>query len=146
VEIQLAPPRRAATKIARLRGTFSLADQGSVQTIELPALKAAGSKTLPIPASAHLGITVNVGAGENIRSINLEITGDQNALESVDVIDGSGRKVSSGSSSWSLNGGPARRSISLGKPLDDSMKLVAKVVLNRKIVSVPFDLKDIALP
>jgi hypothetical protein len=146
VEIGLAPPKRAATRIARLRGSFSIADQGKIQTIELPALKGAGPKTLPIPASAHLGITATVEAGDNIRSVGLEITGDESALESIEVIDASGQKVSSGTSSWSFNGGPAHKSISLAKPLDNSMKLVAKVALDRKIIKVPFDLKDIALP
>ena len=39
-----------------------------------------------------------------------------------------------------------RKTLTLRQPLDDSMKLVAKIALNRKITKVPFDLKDIKLP
>ena len=146
VELTLAPAKRSATKIVRLRGTLSLAEQGTIQTFESGPLKGAGKKTVVIPADAHLGVIADVGAGEDVRSISLEITGDENALESIEVVDGSGKNVSGGMSSWSFNGGPAHKSLSLKKPLDDSMKLVAKVALNRKITKVTLDLKDIALP
>ena len=146
VELTLAPAKRSATKIVHLRGTFSLAEAGTIQKFESGPLKGAGKKTLVIPAEAHLGVTAEVPAGENVRSISLEITGDENALESIAVVDGSGKEVSGGMSSWSFNGGPVRKSLSLKTPLDDTMKLVAKVALNRKITKVAFDLKEIALP
>jgi hypothetical protein len=47
---------------------------------------------------------------------------------------------------WSMNGGPVQKSIGLAKPLDDSMKLVVKVVSDRKFTKVRFDLKDVPLP
>jgi hypothetical protein len=146
VELSLAQPKRSATKIVRLRGTLSLAEQGTIQTVELATLKGAGKQTLAIPAGANLGVTTDIAAGEDVRSIGIEITGDENALESIEIVDASGKAVSSGMSSWSFNGGPAHKTLSLKKPLDNSMKLVAKVALNRKISKVPFDLKDIALP
>jgi hypothetical protein len=146
VELTLAVSRRAATKIVRLRGSLSLAEQGTIQTIELPALTGAGKKSLEIPEGAGVGITANVKAGENVRSIEVEITGDESALESLEVVDAGGKKVSNGMSSWSMNGGPAHKSIGLNKPLDGSMKLVAKIAVNRKITKVPFDLKNITLP
>jgi hypothetical protein len=145
-ELTLAVSRRAATKIVRLRGSLSLAEQGTIQTIELPALKGAGKKALAIPEDAGVGVTVNVKVGEDVRSIEVEITGDESAVESLEVVDASGKKVSNGVSSWSMNGGPAHQSIGLDKPLDGSMKLVAKVAVNRKITKVPFDLKNIPLP
>jgi len=146
VELTLAPAKRSATKIVRLRGTLNLAEPGTIQTIESGPLKGAGKKTLVIPAEARLGVIADVAAGEDVRSIGIEITGDENALESIQVVDGTGRDVSGGMSSWSFNGGPAHKSLSLKKPLDDSMKLVAKVALNRKITKVAFDLRDVALP
>jgi hypothetical protein len=146
VELSLAQPKRSATKIARLRGCFSLADLGTLQTVELAALKGVGKKALPLPAGAPLSVTADVAAGEDVRSIGIEITGDEGALESIEIIDAAGKKVSSGISSMSFNGGPPHKSLSLNKPLDNSMKLVAKVALNRKISKVAFDLKDIALP
>jgi len=146
VELDLALPARQATKITRLRGTLDLAEQGTIQTIELATLKGAGKKSLAIPANAGVGIAATVASGDAVRSIGIEITGDESAVESLEVVDASGRKVSSGMSSWAFNGGPVQKTLTLRQPLDDSMKLVAKVALNRKLTKVPFDLKDIKLP
>jgi hypothetical protein len=146
VELDLALPARQATKITRLRGTLDLAEQGTIQTIELATLKGAGKKSLAIPANAEVGIAATVASGDSVRSIGIEITGDESAVESLEVVDASGRKVSSGMSSWAFNGGPVQKTLTLRQPLDDSMKLVAKIALNRKLTKVPFDLKDIKLP
>lgn len=146
VELEFDPPPRSATRIVHLRGVMELADAGTLQTIELTALKSAGTKILAIPAGAKVGVTVTVASGENVRTISVEITGDEGVLESVEVVDASGKKISQGLSSWSVNAGPVQKSLNLSRPLDDTMKLVAKVCLDRKIIKVPFDLKDIALP
>jgi len=146
VELDLALPARQATRITRFRGTLDLAEQGTLQTIELAALKGAGKKVLPVPPNAGVQVTATVPSGESVRSIDIQITGDESALESLEVVDASGKKISGGMSSWSMNGGPVKKTLSLHQPLDDSMKLVAKVALNRKVTKVPFDLKDIKLP
>ena len=146
VELDLGLPARQATKVTRLRGTLDLAEQGTIQTIELAALKGAGKKALAVPANAGVEIAATVASSDTVRSIAIEITGDESAVESLEVVDASGRKISSGMSSWALNGGPMRKTLTLRQPLDDSMKLVAKIALNRKITKIPFDLKDIKLP
>jgi hypothetical protein len=146
VELDLALPARSATKIVRLRGSLELTDAGTLQTIEVSSLKNAGKKVLALPAGAGVGVTIDAGSGDNVRSLRLEITGDESALESLEVVDATGRIVSSGMSSWSFNGGPVQKSLELNQPLDDSMKLVAKVSLNRKLIKVPFDLQNIVLP
>ena len=146
VELDLALPARQANRIARLRGTLDLAEQGTLQTVELAALKGAGKKALAVPSNAGVGIIATVPPGESVRSISVEITGDESAVESIEVVDASGRKIANGLSSWAFNGGPMQKSLTLRQPLDDSMKLVAKIALNRKVTKVPFDLKDIKLP
>jgi hypothetical protein len=146
VEMDLALPARQATRIARLRGSMDLAQSGTVQTIELAGLKGAGKKVVPVPANAGVEITATVASGEAVRSVGIEITGDESAVESLEVMDASGRKISDGMSSWSVTGGPEQKTLSLREPLSDSMKLVAKVALNRKVTTIPFDLKDIKLP
>lgn len=146
VELDLAAPKRTATKIARLRGSLTLSNQGTMQTAELPKLKGAGRKTLSLPPEAHLTVTAIVGAGDKVRSIDIETSGDETVLDSLDVVDASGEKISTELWSWGANSGPAHRSIELQRPLDDSMKLVAKFALDRKFTVVSFDLKDIPLP
>lgn len=146
VELDLALPSRQATRITRLRGSLEVAEPGTLQTIELAALKGAGKKPLAVPANAGVGITATVASSEPLRSIGIEIIGDESALESLEVVDASGRKISDGMSSWAINGGPVKKTLTLRQPLDDSMKLVAKLALNRKITPISFDLKDIKLP
>jgi hypothetical protein len=146
MELRLAVPKRSATRIAHLRGTVSLASAGTEKTIEFANLKSAGKKILDIPASANVSITADPGSGDNVREIGIEYIGDENAVESLEVVDSSGHKVSGGSSSWSIANGPVHHTISLQRPLDDSMKLVAKIAVDRKLTKVSFDLKDIPLP
>lgn len=145
IELDLAPSARAATKISRLRGSFVLTDEGKLTTVELSDLSGPGDKKLPVPEAAHLSVTAKVSSKES-HSLGIEITGDESALDSLEVVDASGHKISNGMSSWSFNGGPAHKTLGLNKPLDNTMKLVGKVAMDRKLYQVPFDLKDIALP
>lgn len=146
VDLRLALPKRAATKIARLRGSVTLADQGTIQTVELTNLKQPGKKALSFPPDAHVGVTVDIPSGDDVRSIGLEISGDEKKLDSVKIVDASGKDISSGVSSMVINGGPVSKSIQLNRPIDNSMKLVAKFAANQTVTVVPFDLKDIPLP
>ena len=146
VEIELAVPARAATRIVRLRGSLDLSDAGKTNTVELGGLKRAGKTEVPLPNGSPVGLTIVVPPDDNIRSISLQCTGDDSALASVEIVDGTGKRISTGISSWSLNGGPVQKSLSLAKALDDSMKLVVKVISDRKFANVTFDLKDIPLP
>ena len=145
-DIELAVPARAAAKIARLRGSLDLSDGGKTNTVELAGLKRAGIKEVPLPKGSAVGVTIVVPPDDNVRSITLQCTGDESALASVEILDGTGKRISNGISSWSINGGPAQKSLGLSKDLDDSMKLVVKVISDRKITNVTFDLKDIPLP
>jgi hypothetical protein len=146
VELDLALPGRAAVKIARLRGSLELSDGGKTNTVELAALKHVGKKAVPLPNGSPVGLTIVVPSDDNVRSISIESTGDDGAIASLEVADASGKRISNGMSSWSLSGGPVQKSLGLSKPLDDSMKLVVKIISDRKFAKVPFDLKDVPLP
>jgi hypothetical protein len=146
VELDLALPARAAVKVAHLRGSLELSDGGKTNTVELADLKHAGKKAVPLPNGSPVGLLIVVPSDDNVRSISVESTGDDNALASLEVVDASGKRISNGMSSWSFNGGPAQKSLGLAKPLDDSMKLVVKIVSDRKFTKVPFYLKDVPLP
>lgn len=146
VELELAVPARAATRIANLRGSLDLSDAGKTNTVELGGLKHAGKREVPLPKGSPVDVTIVVPSHDNIRSISLQCTGDDSALSSVEIVDGSGKRISTGISSWSVNGGPVQKSLGLSKALDDTMKLVVKVIFDRKLTKVSFDLKDIPLP
>jgi len=146
VAIELAVPARAAARIVRLRGSLDLSDAGKTNTVELGGLKRAGKREVPLPKGSPVGVTIVVPSDDNVRSISLECSGDDSALASVEIVDGTGKRISTGISSWSMNGGPVQKSLGLTKALDDSMKLVVKVISDRKFTNVTFDLKDILLP
>lgn len=146
IELALALPKRSATKITRLRGSVSLVVLGQLTPVELGNLKSPGEKKLNIPASANVGVTATVASGDNVRSVSIEITGDENVIESIVVVDSDGKEISGGMSSFTFMNGPVHHTLSLRQPLNDSMKLVAKLALDRRITKVPFDLKDIPLP
>ena len=146
VELDLALAARAAVRIARLRGSLELSDGGKTNTVELGGLKDAGKKAVPLPSGSPVTVTIVVPDGENVRSLSLETAGDESALASAEIVDAGGKSISRGISKWSINGAPAQQSLSLAKPLDASMKLVVKVISDRKFTKVPFDLKDIPLP
>jgi hypothetical protein len=146
VELDLALPARAAVRIAHLRGSLELSDGGKTNTVELGSLKGAGKKPVPLPNSSPVTVTIVAPDSENVRSVSLETTGDESALASVEIVDAGGKKISTGMSKWSINGGPTQQSLGLAKPLDASMKLMVKVISDRKFTKVPFDLKDIPLP
>jgi len=146
VELDLALAARSAARIAHLRGSLQLSDGGKTNTVELGGLKSAGKKMVPLPNGAPVTLTIAAPDGENVRSLSLETTGDDSALASVEIVDADGKRVSNGTSKWSINGGPVKQSLGLTKPLDASMKLVVKMISDRKFTQVPFDLKDIPLP
>jgi hypothetical protein len=146
VEIELAVPSRAATSIVRLRGSLDVSDGGKTNTVELAGLKRAGKREVSMPNGCPVGITMVVPSDDNVRSISLQCTGDESSLASVEIVDGTGKRISNGLSSWSVNGGPAQKSLSLSKTLDDSMKLVVKIVSDRKFTKVTFNVKDVLLP
>lgn len=146
VELDLALPARAAMRIARLRGSLELSDGGKTNTVELGGLNVAGKKAVPLPQGSPVTVTVVVPERENVQVLSLETAGDESALASIEVVDAGGKRVSGGISKWSMNGGAVHQSLGLMKPWNASMKLVVKVISDRKTTKVPFDLKDIRLP
>jgi len=145
IGINLAPAKRAATKIARLRGSISIIDQGTIKTVEITGLKPGDKKKLDVPANAGVTLTTNIKQ-DDLTNIELEVSGNNDAIDSLEVYDAAGEQISNGGGHWSVDDGPIHRTISLSKPLDASMKLVAKISVDRKTTKIPFDLKDIALP
>ncbi|MGA3067833.1 MAG: hypothetical protein ABSF29_13400 [Tepidisphaeraceae bacterium] len=148
IQIRLAPSKRAATKIAVLRGSVCLADAGTVKSVEASSLMDMPQRTVDIPAEAGFGITLAIipDNQNQIHQIGVEFSGDWSGMDSIEVENATGGAVSYGLSSWSVNGGPLHYSLNVGPPLDDTMKLVVKYAVGRTMTTVPFEFKDIALP
>jgi len=146
IYIQLTPPQRNATKIARLRGSVSVADPGTLKTFELANLKPGEKKKMDIPKDTEVSITTNIPDAKDIKTLQAIITGRDDAIESLEIQNAQGKNISRGGRSRPPSDGSAHYVLILEKPLDETMKLVAKIRVDRNIIKIPFDLKDIELP
>ncbi len=146
--LSLAPAKRSARAIKHLRGGLSVATRGTVKRVEATGLLTAGKQTMDIPAAAGIQIALTVihPAGKETPSIDVAISGDPNALESFEVVNANGQTINEGIWTVSYNRRAKRQQFDLKVPLEDSMKVVAKVAVDRKITRVRFDLGDIPLP
>lgn len=155
IDIRLEPASRKATKIVSIKGTAQVMAGGQAKVVSIgklttmfgkavtdPALTAAGVKvTVLDPKKAKAGL--NFGGGDE-PGITLEITGPEDAIEKMEVLDG-GKNVSNGSSSFGMND-KRTTTLSLEKPLNDAMTVKLHLMVGQKLVDVPIDLKDIPLP
>ncbi|MCL2646644.1 MAG: hypothetical protein FWD61_06510 [Phycisphaerales bacterium] len=146
--VRLVGTPRAATKIARLRGSLTITDPGTLQTAELTDLKPGDKKKMDFPENVGIALTVNVKDGSDVKDITIAIAGPEDLIDTLEVQDSEGKAVSynEGGSYQNKPNSPILRRLRLNKPLDASMKLVAKVSVDRTLTKIPFDLKDIDLP
>jgi len=145
ITIMLAPAARAATKIARIRGTLSIADQGTLKTLELTGLKPGEKTKMDTPENAGVTITASIQKDNSLNVLDVEMIGNDGAVDSLEVQDAQGNKISN-DNVWFTGHGAVRRIFHLDKPIDETMKLVVKISVDRTITKVPFDLTDIDLP
>jgi hypothetical protein len=144
-EIPLDVAPRSATRIVRFRGSLTLFQQGAVQTIEVPSFTTANPK-LPIPPEAGVQIAVRIPDKPGAKFVNLDVTGDETAIESIEAFDASGKKITSYITTLAVNENPDRKVLNFAQPPDTSIKLVVKIASSRTKTVVPFDLKNIPLP
>jgi len=148
VRVHLVGTPRTATKIARLRGSVTITDPGTLHTAELIGLKPGDKRKMDLPENAGITLTVNIKDGTDIKEVEIEIAGPEDLVHSFEVQDAEGKIISHRDSGMYVNtpNSPIFSRFKLSKPLDETMKFVAKISVDRKITKVPFDLKDIELP
>lgn len=153
VDVRLAMPSRKATMIRVLKGDLQVPAGGQEKTIEVNNVTAMVGKKIEDPALKQSGLAVEVadpkavtkGMGITGPSVAVRIGGDADAIRSVDVVDAMGKVISQGCFT-SADGVSQTRTLGLAKPADASARLRIKVIVGQKVVTVPFELKDIPLP
>lgn len=164
VELSVGLPARAAKKIAVLRGELQiLGGAGQAKTVLVKNPQAMAGKVLTDPVLKQAGVTVkvldskavavsgapadfpvmgNLGDGPGVA---VQISGNPNAIGSIDVVDANGQSVGAGSGSMTMDN-VMTKTIQLSKPLTAAMTLKLDVSVGQKAITVPFELKDIDLP
>lgn len=164
VELSVGLPARSAKKIAVLRGELQvLAGTGQAKAVLVKNPQTMAGKALTDPVLKQAGVTVKVldkkaaaangmpadmpmmGNMGNGPSVSVEISGNPNAIESMDVVDAGGQSVANGSFDMTTDN-VMTKTIQLSKPLSPAMTLKLGVSVGQKAITVPFELKDIDLP
>jgi hypothetical protein len=151
VDVQLKMPARAAKKLSIVKGTIALRAGGEKKTVTVKNPKGMLGKSIEDPALTAANLKVKVldpkaarGFG-GANSLALEVTGDLTPIKGIEVLDAAGKKVNFGHSSFGMNN-VSTYQIDLQKPLDETMTLNINLVIGQKVIDVPFELKDVALP
>jgi hypothetical protein len=157
IQVSLAAPARAATRIARVKGEVQVKAGGRAavvnvagvpgrigKRVEDPALKAARlTVTIIDPKAANAEDLPPEAAGGN--TLTVKIVGDNSAVKRIEVVGPDGQPVSPGRSRVG-SGDTTVHTLMLERPLDASMALKIDVLSGQKLVRVPLDLKDVPLP
>jgi hypothetical protein len=145
--VDLGLPARQARRIAVLKGELRLTAGAGSRTVKVPGVKALCGKTVDHPELTKAGISVQVGRQGRLGSHELALlfSGDGAPDVSVTVVDAAGADISGGAS-----GSPGKASegwlVHLRRPLQDTDALNLSIPAGHEVVTVPFELKDIALP
>lgn len=151
-----APSARSAKSIKLLSGSLQVIAGGEKKIVEIktlkdhygkklddPALKAAGiSFTLADPSKPMSGV---MSFGEKGKSLTATLEGSLDTMGEVNVVNASGEKLNMGRS-WSDEGGKRMMTYDLKEQLPADAKLTIEVFPGQKILTVPFEFKDVKLP
>ena len=162
VTLALAVPAaaRKATKLTSVKGEVHFRAGGEKKTLTVNAIKTRFGTELKDSALdlAKLKISVLDPAGpkgkrwhaEQSPIILLDVTGDKDAIASIDVLDAESKNVSDDHNfmmkTVDANSFTYSYGVNLKAPLNDQMKLRIQLYVGQQMVKVPFELHDIPLP
>ena len=144
VVLTLSNPPRRATMITALRGHFVMVAGGARHVVELVPVASGRPVKNAILAAAKLHL-IFLKKGASGTSLKLKITGDQNSLAHLSVVNAAGQPISTFVSTFQIHGGivrefQLRRAIKAG----DRVRLL--VYTGLKQISVPFNFRNVRLP
>jgi len=148
IHLDLGHTSREATKIAHLRGTVDVLAPSKVKVVEVPNIKQMLDKPLRDPAFEQAGLRIRLESvkGSTTQCV-VRFDGNRERLRSVELANKSGAEVLEYSSHpTEADGTSPHYEIVAARNLDSNMVLWLFVAIGQKSVTVPFDLKDIALP
>ncbi len=147
--VHLGLSARQARRIASLKGEIHIAVGGGEKpsVVTVPGVKALRGKTVEHPDLAGAGVTVQVAqqGPQDELQLAILVSGQVPRDSNVTVVGADGKGISRGGSSG-IGKNNIQCSVDLQRPLRDTDALRIKLPLGQKSVTVPFELKDVALP
>jgi hypothetical protein len=157
MEVKVTATHRRAMLIKSLKGEIHVLAQGRPSSISLPnVIDLIGHKLdEPLLKAAQLEVTIldpkearkkynTYNSSENV--VCLMIAGPLDHLGKITVVDKNGELVGGNTSSSTRVQEGQLRTLILKRPPENTMRLKLEVFAEEKIVTVPFDLKDLELP
>jgi len=152
--VRLRPAGRSAAKIAKVSGSLKLITGGKVAEVTIPNARSLIGIQVNHPALKAAGVTLKiVKPGTSIipwedpaKTIRFQIEGNVDAALSASMVDASGKAVDCHSSVRTDGGATRRQSLTAEKELPEKAGLKLEVLSGAKVVTVPFELKDVPLP
>ena len=152
--VHLRPAARPAAKIARVSGSLKLITGGKVAEVTIPNARSLIGIQVNHPALRAAGVTLKiVKPGTSVipwedpaKTISFQIEGNVDAALSASMVDASGKAVSCNSSVRTGGGAIRQQSLTAEKQLPEKAGLKLEVLSGAKVVTVPFELKDVPLP
>ena len=150
VELKLGTPARKATKISKVKGEVQLQCGGDRKVVKVSKLLSLNGKTIEDPQFKAAGLVAKITANKQTNELEVEYSGNLDALAEMgfdepSIVNAKGERASNGNSGGTFDG-KTNMTYNLSMPLDDSLVLQIPVITGQKIVTVPFELKDIELP
>ena len=152
--IRLKPAARAAAKIARITGSLKLLTGGKVTAVTIPNARSLVGIELQHPALKAAGVKIKIvrpepsgtALGDPSKTMVFQIEGKVEAILATIMVDASGNTVRCLSGFDTVAGGIKRLSLTVRSKLPDKAGLKLAVLSDAKVVTVPFELKDVPLP
>ena len=152
--IRLKPAPRAAAKIAKVSGSLKLLTGGKIAEVIIPNARSLIGIEVDHPALKAAGVKVKIVKPEPSgsawmqpsKTVAFRIDGKVNAFLGAVMVDSAGKAVSCNSSVRTDGGAIRQQSLTAEKQLPAKAGLKLEVLSGAKVVTVPFELKDIPLP
>ena len=151
---RLQPAARSAAKIAKVSGSLKLITGGKVTEVIIPNARSLIGIEVDHPALKAAGVKVRiVRPGPSVvpwedpaKTISFQIDGNVDAALAASMVDASGKAIDCHSSVRTDGRATRQQSLTAEKQLPAKAGLKLEVLTGAKVVTVPFELKDIPLP
>lgn len=152
VTAQIHKPSKYPAKLVRLKGRVQVMTlSADSRSLMIPKLAGYIAHPHEIKELVDEKLTIQVGIsqpvdGKNIgKDVYAWINGNPTIVRFVQIIDDNGRVIAEGSKPDFLSNMKSYSLDDLPRVVDDRMSLRIEVAAGQKVITIPFDLKDVAL-
>ena len=145
LDIRLAISKREATKIVQLKGRVMVLTGGERSEVAVPDVASLAGKEAPGDALKAAGVKIEIVSAGG-KNVSYRVEGNADALLDVALIDADGKALETGRGWTRINDSATYELTSMNGELPAKVGLKITLLKDAKLLSVPFDLKDIPLP